>query len=419
MSLPRWAKAVVGGAVAAVVLLGFEGILRLVTPPPKDRTRSAPVDMCQLLPEGEQLTLDCPKGGRRWTVSATPTRPRVIVVGGSSVHSPFKAGPYDDFPESLGKLIPEIEVLNAGKAGASAGQVAALMPQLSQLSPSLIIVYTGHNDFALPVDRKGQLKDPQQALWQADSLFRRSRIYAHVQDALAPADQWLRFSEAEPGRIPPIPAEMAQACTTQPEGTRPLNLVSRGAVEGRLAESERNLEHSLHKLLDLAPAPVMLSTLARNFDHSPNTSTALDAGGCVHLSRCLISQMGPEARAQTAAYAETSCGPASAMAAWVSAHIAATSGDPSAALVAWDRSLRRDSLTLRAPLVADQIIAQVGQERAVPVVDLAAELGPFMPGEWFVDVLHLSQEGGEAVAGALAPSVRRSLGLPDGLGAPP
>ena len=64
------------------------------------------------------------------------------------------------------------------------------------------------------------------------------------------------------------------------------------------------------------------------------------------------------------------------------------------------------------------MLREVARDTDTPLVDLSVELGPLQRGELFVDVLHLSGTGAQAVGAALAQAVRTTLSLPAATEAP-
>ena len=64
---------------------------------------------------------------------------------------------------------------------------------------------------------------------------------------------------------------------------------------------------------------------------------------------------------------------------------------------------------MRAPPDADRVIREVAAETGATLVDLEQQLGPVADGRYFVDTLHLSSAGAEAVATAFVPHIQAVL----------
>jgi len=402
-------KSTLGVLTAALLLGAWELVLRAIDPRRTPAPTSARIVRCDLVPVDEggppMVALVCPDEGERWRVPALSRRPRVVVVGGSTVHNSFKTEAFPDYPEALAALLPGVEVLNAGKPGADAAAVAALVADLGGLHPDAVVITTGHNDFAIPVMAGGALVHADQAVWQADTALSRLHIYRNLAARFAPPAR-LAHRALEAGTAPP--ESLVVACrAAQP--LRQTNIMTMAPPPGRLQEALDQLALGLGAAIDAAGAPVVVTTLPRNFDQPPTATTALDPRGCAGLSTCPLPALDPEARAAAAGWLGSTCGPDSALGAWSRAQVAHRAGQPEVAQAAWARSLSADPLTLRAPLPADAVVRQVAAAHGATIVDLGAALGERSDGALFLDQLHLSRRGAQAVAGAVAPAVRAAL----------
>jgi lysophospholipase L1-like esterase len=77
-------------------------------------------------------------------IDQTPSRPRIIVIGGSAVYG---HGYQHTFVTQLGRRRPDCEILNAGVIGYLTSQELALVVfRLLDLQPQLIIAFNGWND---------------------------------------------------------------------------------------------------------------------------------------------------------------------------------------------------------------------------------------------------------------------------------
>ena len=302
-------------------------------------------------------------------------RPRLVVLGGSSVRRGPGPGTISDFPTRLAELLPDVEVLNLGSPGQSMGGVAKILGELGPVQADRVLLYEGHNDFAQVVFMGGVYAAP---LWQLPfyALTGRSWIYLTVKHLVLP--------------VPPDTSGMTSA-------SRLLITADRTALDARVQVLDLYAQ-ALKDAVDQSPAPVIFSTMLRNFDAPPTgVLVAGDTGPCSALLRQ------PELE-QTAV--ETACGQGS-LSEWLAAQQAVREGRKDEALSHWRRSLALDPLPIRAPLEADDLIREV---QGAMVVDPATALGPLPRGQLFSDVLHPSADGALALAQVLAPAVRQSLG---------
>ena len=89
-------------------------------------------------------------GLRGGSVSREPTRPRVIIVGGSAAFG-LRVPESATFPAQLEARLDGIEVLNAGVSGYLSGQELALVAhRLLDLAPDVLVVFDGWNDLYDP-----------------------------------------------------------------------------------------------------------------------------------------------------------------------------------------------------------------------------------------------------------------------------
>ena len=101
--------------------------------------------------------------------------------------------------------------------------------------------------------------------------------------------------------------------------------------------------------------------------------------------------------------------PGTSIAHWWAAQAYADAGQREQAVEAWYASLLTDPVPLRAPPDADRVIRDVAAETGATLVDLEQQLGPVADGRYFVDTLHLSSAGAEAVATAPVPHIQAVL----------
>jgi len=80
-------------------------------------------------------------------IDSSKTRPRVLVVGGSAAFGTRGGSSASTLPKSLGRSLPEFEVLNGAVIGyLSSQEVALVSSKLIELEPDWIVAFDGWND---------------------------------------------------------------------------------------------------------------------------------------------------------------------------------------------------------------------------------------------------------------------------------
>lgn len=357
---------------AAVTTLGVLGAAELVPrllfgPPPPAET-IARVGPCTV----EGARLECPMEPNL-AVVAPPhsTRPRVVVLGGSTVRMlpPSEA----NFPTRMQQRAPELEILNLGLPGYSTAGVWNILRQLEAFAPDLVVVMTGHNDYNTAVF-DGSIRAV--SLWTLPFEQALSSSWIRA---------WVRPTrprrEANPSsRVLPIEDDYALRVADQVDARFRTELVA---------------------LVRASPAPVVLTTLLRNFDRPP---TGVIVTGRPRCAAALNGDWTVEHAPQALPVVTAAC-PDTSISAWVGAHVEV---DPARKAELWRASLRLDAAPLRAPLSADDTIREVAAAEGVPLVDLA-QSAAYPPGQWFFDSLHTNADGADAIAAAVVPVVRQVL----------
>ena len=385
MGLPKPAlsrtKKVLFGLLTALLLLAlFEGGARLVggRPPPWDM--AVRVSQCSVAADAQHVALACPVTDMPLPrYPRQPRRPRVVFLGGSSM-----VGGHTSVPAAVQRLLPEVEVVNFAAPGLGAANVASLSAQSAAASPSLVVIYSGHNDYNQDTFR-GAIQATR--LWLVP-------VYQLLQES------WLHALVVR-GTSPPPLFSMHRRPSGQLLVTRDdLVLRSRAALDERF-------ESDLTLAVRSAAAPVLLATVMSNSDWPP-TGVLATAGhpACASEARHL---MGPnQSYRQRADKARRACGDG-ALTRWLQHKDLVARGKLKQAVVAYRASLDQDPVPLRAPSSANRIIHRVARATGARVVDLDASIGPLARGTLFVDTLHFSEAGARAVADKLAPEIQRAL----------
>ncbi|MFP4502774.1 MAG: SGNH/GDSL hydrolase family protein [Candidatus Hydrogenedentota bacterium] len=257
-----WKKTLVYSLVPAIVLLlAFEGAARLIEvwwPPmqidlglgfmPESRAFvPGPTDPGVLVTHPDKVDIVFPP--QRFSREKPPNTLRIAAVGGSSVHY-LK----DFFPEMEARLeerlagqFDNVEIINAGGHAYGSDRAALVVAEVLHYDPSLLMLYTGHNEFEELEQRTMTDLDtlPLQRLLGHAALYRVLRdTFARVHLA------WLRqrhahvtnAGEAKPWRLDLTAEEKA----------------------ARMNTYEKNLRHIL-RLCREADVPVVMGALATNY----------------------------------------------------------------------------------------------------------------------------------------------------------
>ncbi len=369
------------GLVVAVLLMAAceVGCRALFGPPPAFDLHSR-VSQCALEIGDDEAALSCPA-----STDAPPRFPldpqgrqRVLVFGGSSMVQPRGASVPELLQRTLG---PEVEVLSLAVPGMGVANVARLVSESRALSPDLVVLYTGHNDYSQDTFR-GAITGTRLWLLPVYALLRESWIHALLSRG--------RMAAGGPVKV-----------------NRPMIVATDDdlALHKREQVNER-LRADLELALASSPAAVLLSTLLRNSE-APPTGTLTDSPACEEALQQLARA---DPLTEALERSEALCGEGS-LTWWLRSRVLLAQGREREAAEAFDRSLDLDPVPLRAPAETDRIIRELGQRPGVRVVDMELPFGHMPEGRYFTDTLHLSAEGAEAVAEVLAPAVREELGL--------
>ncbi len=371
----RVQRAALGTFVAAALLVIAELAARAWFGPPVPTDLMARVGACDVVATG----LSCPdRPEHETTVPARGARPRVVILGGSTVRNVFTPAREADFPFQLQKALPEVEVVNLGISGSTTATILRLMRDLEVLAPTLVVLHTGHNDYNFTVFR-GDIRAA--SLWRLP--FERAFSYSRLYTSLA--------------------AEAPHVVRRDPNATRVLAVQDeivrriRPAVDARFREE-------LTSAIRGSPAPVLVSTLFRNHDYPPTGVLAAADSPCARTLGRLNTVHLSAAQAQDVLAA---CGPDSSIGAWI------RSRDTSLPLAdrqsAWRAALDADDVPLRAPASADAIIREVAAAEGAGLVDVATVADGMQPGDWFVDPLHTNDVGAERLAAGFVAPIRAAL----------
>lgn len=382
-TLSNWRRFVYGLIVATVLLIGGELFAHwyFVGPPPPSGIL-ARLPQCELVTNGNQSTFRC-EGAQsdvHFATAPTPGTPRVVFLGGSSVREPHISGGTVNFPTLIAKSLPNIEVLNFGVPGMQAASIALISSQLEAISPDLVVIYSGHNDYNNDVftGKVGGVR-----LW------------------MLPVYRWLAQS-------------WAYAALTRHQQPTAHHQRDRGGLIGtddtlafEVRESvDERLTSDLTLAIEESPAPVLLATLLRNSGDRPAGVILTDRPQCEEtLPHLSPDGSSPRGKAELA---QRNC-PNTSISHWWQAQAYKAEGQHAQAVEQWYASLATDPVPLRAPATADQVIRAVAADTQATLVDLERTLGPMPDSRYFVDTLHLSHDGARAVARVMVPAIQTAL----------
>lgn len=363
---PPWSgKLIKGLSIVLVLFLGGEVALRVALGPPP-----APVGVARVFTEQEQYF---EREGER--VQSTYQRPpvppfeavtadpRVAVLGASSVHGGGGEVPLDARADSWKREFPALleqdtglPVLNLGTAGASSGDLLALLEQAADFTVDVLVLYTGHCDVGNAYFER-RYRGLDGLTVRAHPWLERSQLFVQYRRLLAPIRERIRGGDPS-AEQPPLTHEE-------------IRLIHRD-LRGNL-RSIASLCERRHTRLVMVP-PVCDLTFPPVYGAGPEGAETYD-----------LWERGMELR-QT---------------------------DPEGAARLLEEARDRSMRPTRAFTSVGRIVREVAQQRDVTLVDAHAQLprdahGSVLAPWLFIDELHFSERGHAAMARMLAPVVEQA-----------
>lgn len=286
--------------------------------------------------------------------------PRVVVLGGSSVHigDGGVPGPLE-FPSLLDAMLPA-EVLNLGAPGIDSHDIAPLVQELAELDVDVLVLYTGHNDLgnALFQERYGDFIGQRSAA--VLPYLERLQIFCQLRRLLTSTD-------GEASR------------TTLHDSDRSASRVEQRAVAIRFFSA--NLAQVVWQCQQTGIALVLVvpaSDLLRAPSHAPCEDDAVCPQQLWSRAQRMLGY------------------------------------DPTTAGELLRAARDADAVAVRAPTAMEDAIRELGSEPGVLIVDASAllprEEGVDAPSSsFFRDHIHFSIEGHQAMAELLAEPIRSVL----------
>lgn len=387
MSTP--AKFATGLLIAAVFLAVVEGLLRVSMGPPVP-------ELAATMPDGSQDLMRRTDSGitplyqhtrRQAPVSdqRPSAKPRVIWLGGSSIHGGTRdITQAQEAPGRSGTLLG-VESLNFAGIGIDTVAIGSILDDVLALKPDVLVLYTGHNELgnAVFTGRYGDVRTAQIATLRA--RFGASRLYQAL-------EMLVRGRETLT-----LPSEANEQQYTVGDATR-------AEIHWRY---EERLRHIVSRASD-SGVKVVLSTLMSN-----PVAPSMEFSCPEAMVRAGFRSVRPEAlpvKQLTDANiaAAESMAPGCPDLAWLRAR---RSGDAEQL----DALRDTDPLPVRADRTLNGIIRRVAAETGATLVDVEAQArmagGGLEPSAWFLDPMHLTEDGHDALARMMAQGIASVLSL--------
>ena len=313
-------------------------------------------------------------------------RRRVVWLGGSSIHGGTQGiTRSQEAPGRMGDLLG-VESLNFGGIGMDTVSIGAIIEDVVSIEPDVLVVYTGHNELGNAVFT-GRYSGPSTARiarWRA--RLGQSRLYQALEMTLR-------------GR------EILALPSATTEGQFVVTATTRNEVYWRYEERLRHLV----SVASENGIPVVLATLMSN-----PAAPSIEFQCPEAMKRAGFSAVRPEA-VPVDGLLEADIEVATAMAPqcpdlrWLKARRA---GDARAL----DALRDADPLPVRADRKLNAVVRRVAGETGVTLVDVDGFArvagGGVEPCAWFIDPMHLTVAGHEALARMVAQGVAPLLAIP-------
>ena len=446
-SAPRiWTKAIWGWCVAGAVLAGMELLARQWVPlaaQPEAMDRFALADVgagayvhrrdrsvgSWLESTAERVRTRAARHAEGVAPLDVPREPvagvpRVVVLGGSTT----RGVPYDHegggFVSELSRWSRHsLEVINLGVPGMDARGVEAMAREVRQLSPDLLVVYTGNNEVV------GDLLDScvrPGRIWLSRT-FDRLLLFRLLRQSLLGPLEAAGSEEALRAQDACMDARVAEAWSTgrvqwaESSGMAPDSParmpgprwdVAAGSVQARLSDALDGLALQAAQL----GVEVVLVKPARNLRHPPERALGApgsDRSRAAHVDAFLATASTQGHRAWSEAL-RLDAHRADVLHGW-GMSLLSEGGAPWAAARALQASIDHDYRSRRPTSTVLNTIEETCERwPLVRCVDAHAELAvqansPVLPEEWFYDHCHPSREGHRRIARIVASAVDAAL----------
>ena len=378
-----------GLLIAAIALLVLEGLLRVALGPPTP-------ELAATMPDGAQSLIRRTEAGIQpvyqdtrkqppVSVERSGTKRRVVWLGGSSIHGGSGGiSREEEAPGRMGELLG-VESLNFAGIGLDTVAIGAILDDVLSIKPDVLVVYSGHNELgnAVFTGRYGDERTARIATLRA--RFGVSRLYQALEMAIRGRETLTLPSAANEQQF-----SIGEATRTE--------------IHWRY---EERLRHIVAKA-SASGVPVVLATLMSN-----PVAPSMEFSCPEAMKRAGFRGIRPEAL-PVAELVESDIAAAEAMApgcrdlAWIRARRA---GDAAAL----DELRDTDPLPVRADRTLNGVIRRVATETGATLVDVegfARMAGSGLePSAWFLDPMHLTAGGHDALARMVAQGVAPLVAL--------
>jgi len=314
-------------------------------------------------------------------------RPRVFVLGGSSVHGGSQLDKELEFPSMLASLLHDgghdVEVLNLGKPSLDSHSIRLISDQALTYQPDLLVLYLGHNDLG-NTTMESRYRGIQGALEaRTQVLLRRLKLYEVL---VASAVKTL----------PPVQGP-ADDRWTSPPLDEPQRLLAAASLQD-------NLAHIAHTAADAEAEVIMVTPISELSQQTPLGALCPEH---THLTR----RGGSLEKVAEAIDAVLEAQPDCPILLYTRGSRRLQAGHPGAC-----EDLRRANDLDPRPVTASEDMADAiraaARSSGAALVDLRAQvLGEHCvpPPSWFEDSVHFSELGHQQVAAILSPAVESAL----------
>ena len=355
---------------------------------------------------------------REFLAEKPPGSFRVFVVGESSAAGvPY--GPAYAFPswlaQRLAAELPDVrvEVVNAAVSGYGSRRVLGAVREIAGYAPDLVIVYSGHNEFA---ERRfyAHLVDLDPRLFRLWELVVGSRLYALLSGGgtAAPNEEPPRFDPNDVGLV-------GQMFTAAKERAAGRTQLAANEAEYAAMLYRYNLEAMAREITGAGARPLFV-TVAQDFaEWAPGASQHAPGLGAEEIARfdAAIAEGDRLAAARQCDRALPAYARALAVDdAFAAAHFALgtclrTLGRWDEARAAFRRASDLDAVPQGIPSQLNDIVRDVARQSGALLVDAEARFERESPhglvgGALFADFVHPSIRGHELIAAAIDETLR-------------
>ena len=311
--------------------------------------------------------------------------PRVLWLGGSSIHGGTRdITRLEEAPGRAGDLLG-VESLNFGGIGMDTVSIGAILEEVLELEPDVLVLYTGHNELGNAVFT-GRYADAGTArIATLRARLGALRLFQGLEMVVRGRESLILPSEANEGQFSVDARTRAEIHWRFEERLR--HLVSKATTSG--------VHVVLATLMSNAVAPSMEFECPKAMRRAGFPSfrpEALPVGDLREEDLAAAEAMSPGCRDLQ----------------WVRAR---RGGDREALDVLRDT----DPLPVRADRALNQVIREVASDTDAVLVDVEAMArsagGGLEPSAWFLDPMHLTVAGHDALARMTARSISQLLGL--------